>query len=252
MTRLRTLLLATAIAAASVLAVAPASAQDLSITIATEGAYPPFNNKDAAGNLVGFDVDIANALCAEMKATCTIVDQDWDGIIPGLVAKKYDAIIASMSITDERKQTIDFTERYYSNYLRVIAKKGSGIAGTDGLAGKSVGAQRATVAATWAEDNLGRGSDVKLYDTQTAAYADLVAGRLDAIVTDVYPGYDWLQENSEYEFVGDRIEIDDQIAIAVRKGEDALREKFNAAIRAIRENGVYAQINAKYFPFDIY
>jgi lysine-arginine-ornithine-binding protein len=230
----------------------PASAEGMSIKIATEGAYAPFNNKDAAGNLVGFDVDIAKALCAEMKATCEIVAQDWDGIIPGLVAKKYDAIIASMSITDERKKTVDFTDRYYSNHLRVMAKKGSGISKNSDLAGKTVGAQRATVAATWAEDNMGRNATVKLYDTQTAAYADLEAGRLDAIISDVYPAFDWLTQNTNYEFVGEKIDINDLIGIAVRKGEDDLKAKFNAALKAIRENGTYAAVNKKYFPFDIY
>jgi lysine-arginine-ornithine-binding protein len=230
----------------------PASAEGMSIKIATEGAYPPFNNKDAAGNLVGFDVDIAKALCAEMKATCEIVAQDWDGIIPGLVAKKYDAIIASMSITDERKKTVDFTDRYYSNHLRVMAKKGSGISKNSDLAGKTVGAQRATVAATWAEDNMGRNATVKLYDTQTAAYADLEAGRLAAIISDVYPAFDWLTQNTNYEFVGEKIDINDLIGIAVRKGEDDLKAKFNAALKAIRENGTYAAVNKKYFPFDIY
>ena len=229
-----------------------AQAQDLSIKIATEGAYPPFNETDASGKLIGFDVDIANALCKEMKATCEIVGQDWDGIIPGLVAKKYDAIIASMSITDERKQTVDFTDRYYSNYLHLVAKKGSDISGVDSLSGKTVGAQRATVAAQWAEDNLGRDATVKLYDTQTAAYSDLEAGRLDALASDVYPAFDWLKDKSDYEFVGDRIDINDVIGIAVRKGEDDLRKKFNAALKAIRENGTYAKINEKYFPFDIY
>ncbi|MGF1619245.1 MAG: ABC transporter substrate-binding protein [Rhodomicrobiaceae bacterium] len=228
-----------------------ASAQD-AIKIATEGAYPPFNAKDASGELIGFDVEIAKALCEEMKAECEIVAQDWDGIIPGLVAKKYDAIVASMSITDERKEMVDFTDRYYSNYLRLVAKKGSGISGADDLKGKTVGAQRATVSATWAEDNLGRGSTVKLYDTQTAAYSDLEAGRLDALVSDVYPAHDWLKDKADYEFVGDRIDIDDVIGIAVRKGEDDLRDKFNAALKALRDNGKYAEINEKYFPFDIY
>jgi polar amino acid transport system substrate-binding protein len=228
-----------------------ASAQD-TIKIATEGAYPPFNAKDASGELIGFDVEIAKALCEEMKAECEIVAQDWDGIIPGLAAKKYDAIVASMSITDERKAMVDFTDRYYSNYLRMVAKKGSGISSPDDLQGKTVGAQRATVSATWAEDNLGRGSTVKLYDTQTAAYSDLEAGRLDALVSDVYPAHDWLKDKADYEFVGERIDINDVIGIAVRKGEDDLREKFNAALKALRENGKYAEINAKYFPFDIY
>ena len=245
------LLLSGLVAAGAMFASIGAKAQD-SIKIATEGAYPPFNAKDASGALIGFDVEIAKALCAEMKAECEIVAQDWDGIIPGLVAKKYDAIVASMSITDERKEKVDFTGRYYSNYLRIVAKKGGGISGADDLKGKTVGAQRATVAAQWAEDNLGRGSTVKLYDTQTAAYSDLEAGRLDALVSDVYPAYDWLKDKSDYEFVGENIDIDDKIGIAVRKGEDELREKFNSALKTIRENGKYAEINEKYFPFDIY
>ncbi len=247
---IRTLLLACLVTASGMFV--PTAKAEESIKIATEGAYPPFNAKDASGALIGFDVEIANALCEQIKAKCEIIAQDWDGIIPGLVAKKYDAIVASMSITDERKEKVDFTDRYYSNYLRLVAKKGSGISGPDDLKGKTVGAQRATVAAQWAEDKLGSNASVKLYDTQTAAYSDLEAGRLDALASDIYPAYDWLQSQSDYEFVGDKIDINDTIGIAVRKGEDGLREKLNAAFKAIRENGKYAEINAKYFPFDIY
>ncbi len=243
--------LAGAMAAALAFAMTGAKAQD-TIRIATEGAYPPFNMKNADGELIGFDVDIAKALCAEMETDCEIVAQDWDGIIPGLVADKYDAIVASMSITPERDEKVDFTDRYYSNYLRIVAPKDSGIGGQDDLAGKTVGAQRATIAANWVEDNLGRTATVKLYDTQTAAYSDLEVGRLDALVSDVYPAYDWMKDKEDFEFVGERIDIDDQIAIAVREGDDALREKFNAALEAIRESGKYAEINEKYFPFDIY
>jgi polar amino acid transport system substrate-binding protein len=245
-------LLIASLLAVGVLAAGQAQAQERTLKIATEGAYPPFNAKDASGELTGFDVDIAKALCAEMKAKCEIVAQDWDGIIPGLEAKKYDAIAASMSITDERKEKVDFTNPYYSNHLRIVTKKGSGITGTDTLEGKTVGAQRATVAATWAEDKLGRRSTVKLYDTQTAAYSDLEAGRLQALVTDVYPAYDWLKDKADYEFVGDKIDIDDKIGIAVRKGDKELQEAMNAALKTIRENGTYAKLNAKYFPFDIY
>lgn len=248
---IRKLMGAVLVAAVAVLVATGAHAQ-MKVRIATEGAYPPFNNKDAAGNLVGFDVEIAKALCKQMNATCEIVAQDWDGIIPGLVANKYDAIVASMSITAERKQTVDFTDRYYSNYLRFVAKKGSGITKAADLAGKSVGAQRSTVAATWSEDNLGRTASVKLYDTQTAAYSDLEAGRLDALVSDVYPAYDWLKDKGDFEFVGERVDIDDLIGIAVRKGDDALRSALNKALSEIRANGAYAEINKTYFPFDIY
>ena len=221
------------------------------LRIATEGAYPPFNGVDANGNLIGFDVDIAMALCEEMEANCELVAQDWDGIIPALVANKYDAIIASMSITDERKQTIDFTNRYYSNYLTVIGPKGQ-VAGPQDMAGKTVGAQRSTLASQWAEDNLMGQASVKLYDTQTAAYADLSAGRLDAMVSDIYPAMDWLKENSSYELAGDKIDINDQIGIGIHQGEGDLKAALNKAIDAIRANGKYAEINAKYFSADIY
>ena len=221
------------------------------LRIATEGAYPPFNSDDANGQLVGFDVDIAKALCAEMKANCEIVAQDWDGIIPALVANKYDAIIASMSITDERKQSIDFTNKYYSNYLAVIAPSG-GVTGPSDLNRKTVGAQRSTLASQWAEDQLMGRASIKLYDTQTAAYADLQAGRLDAMVSDIYPAMDWLTSVSGFQLAGEKIDINDQIGIGIRQSEAGLKAAFNAAIDAIRTNGVYAEINAKYFSADIY
>lgn len=249
---LKKMVLAATLAAATLLSFGAAHADGMKITIATEGAYPPFNAKDAAGNLIGFDVDIAKAICAQMKADCTIVAQDWDGIIPGLVAKKYDAISASMSITGERKKTVNFTNRYYSNHLRIVAKKGSKVVDAASLAGKNVGAQRSTVAAKWVEDKAGRTANAKLYDTQTAAYSDLKAGRLDALVSDVYPAYDWLQKNPGYEFVGSKIDIKDLIGIAIRKDDNKLREAMNKAIDEIRANGKYAEINKKYFPFDIY
>jgi polar amino acid transport system substrate-binding protein len=231
------------------------SAQAEKIRIATEGAYPPFNMKNTKGELVGFDVDIAKALCDQMKADCEIVGQDWDGIIPGLLAKKYDAIIASMSITDERKKKVAFTDPYYSNYLRFIAKKDSGLSiSPEGLKGKRLGAQRATISAQQLEDNYRKTSKVKVYDTQEAAFLDLKAGRLDAVLVDAYPGYDWLTkpENSGYDHVGDTIDINDKIGIAVRKGDKALIDKFNAALKAILANGTYKHINANYFPFSIY
>jgi lysine-arginine-ornithine-binding protein len=252
MRMLKELIFASLIVAGAIASGGHAGAQDKTIKIATEGAYPPFNGKDASGALIGFDVDIARALCEEMKAKCEIVGQDWDGMIPALEAKKYDAIAASMSITDERKQKVAFTEPYYSNYLRIVTKKGSGITGPESLKGKTVGAQRSTVAATYAEDKLGRGSTVKLYDTQTAAYSDLEAGRLDALASDVYPAFDWLKDKPGFEFVGDKIDVNDKIGIAIRKDDKELETALNKALKTIRENGTYAKLNAKYFPFDIY
>jgi polar amino acid transport system substrate-binding protein len=229
-----------------------ASAAD-KIRIGTEGAYPPFNQIDANGNVIGFDVDIAKALCEKMQADCVIVTQDWDGIIPGLLAKKYDAIVASMSITDERKKAVAFTDPYYSNSLRFIAKKGLDI-DPNNLKGKTIGAQRATISGSYLEDNLKDVVDIKLYDTQENAYLDLGADRVDAVLGDMLVNYEWLNsdEGRDFEFKGEAIDIDDKIGIALRKDDTELVKRFNKALAAIRADGTYDKINAKYFPFSIY
>lgn len=232
----------------------PAQAQD-TLRIGTEGAYPPFNQINADGELVGFDIDIAKALCEEMNRDCEFVTQDWDGIIPGLLADKYDAIIASMSITPERDKAVDFTERYYSNKLRFLAKKSSDIEPTEAsLQGKIVGAQRATISSQWLQDNMANVVDIKLYDTQENAFLDLGSDRIDAVLADMLVAYEWLDSDagSAYEFKGKAVYEGDRIAIAVKEGDDKLRKAFNKAIKAIRKDGTYADINAKYFPFDIY
>lgn len=223
------------------------------LRIGTEGAYPPFNQIDPNGKLIGFDIDIAKALCAKMNVECVFVTQDWDGIIPGLLAKKYDAIVASMSITEERKKAVAFTERYYSNSLRYIAKKGSGL-DPKMLKGKSVGAQRATISSSYLEDNLKDTVKIKLYDTQENAYLDLASGRADAVLADMLVNYEWLRSDAGkgFEFIGKSINIDDQIGIAVRKEDKGLVARINKAIKAIRADGSYDKINAKYFPFSIY
>lgn len=244
------LLAATALVGAALLS-APVAARD--IRIATEGAYPPFNSKNAKGELVGFDVDIAKAICAHMKAKCTLVAQDWDGIIPGLLAKKYDLVVASMSITEERKKKVAFSAPYYSNFLQFVAKKGSGFKPTaEGVKGKTLGAQRATVSSQYLEDRYRKVAKIKVYDKQTAAWLDLKAGRVDAILSDLLPSYDWVRQNKGFEMAGGQINNKDKIGIAARKDDGALLEKVNAAIEALRKNGTYARINAKYFPFDIY
>lgn len=227
-----------------------ASAQDV-LRIATEGAYPPFNYITADGELAGFDVDIARALCEEMQRECEIVAQDWDGIIPGLVNDQYDAIVASMSITEERLQAIDFTDPYYSNYISIVGVADAGLKLED-LENRSVGAQRATIGAQWAEDEFGRRGDIRLYDTYPAAFADLGAGRIDAVVADYLPAAEFIESNEGFDYVVDRIGLDDRIGIGIRHGEPELKEAFNAALRAIRENGTYQEINARYFPVDIF
>ncbi len=222
------------------------------VRIGTEGAYPPFNQVDSNGTLVGFDIDIAKALCAEMKVECTFVTNDWDTIITGLQQRKYDAIVASMSITAERQKAVDFTDRYYSNTLSVVSKKSSGL-DISKLSGKTVGAQRATISAQHLEDKVS-GAKVKLYDTQENAWLDLAAGRVDAILADTLPSADWLKSDAGKGFAiaGGAVDIGDQIAIAVRKGDSDLQRKLNLAISKIRRDGTYKKINDKYFTVDIY
>ena len=221
--------------------------------VGIEGAYPPFNNKNASGQVVGFDYDIAMALCAKMKAECEVVTSDWDGIIPALNAKKFDFIVSSLSITDERKQAVDFTDPYYSNKQQFVAKKGVEFkTDIDSLKSKQLGTQRSTQAATWLEDNVG--GDIKLYDTQENAYLDLSSGRVDGLLADKYAIYGWLKDDpagKDYEFKGEPINEDDKVGIALRKGESDLRTKLNLALKEIKEDGTYKKINDKYFPFSI-
>ena len=248
-------------AAALAVAAGPAVAKDWKkVRIGVEGAYPPFGEVKPNGELAGFDIDIARALCDEMGAECTLVQQDWDGIIPSLLARKYDAIVASMSITEERKKKVDFTNKYYQTPAKFARKKGSGIEITkDGLAGKTVGVQRATTHDNFVTSEFGDAVDIKRYATQDEAYLDAVAGRLDLLLADsvaMDDGFLSTENGADWEFVGpsytDPKYFGEGAGIAVRKRDKDLQEKLNKAIAAIRANGVYQKINAKYFEFDVY
>ena len=238
-------------AAAIALTIGAAQAQD-KLRIGTEGAYPPFNNLTSDGQLEGFDVDIARALCEEMEAECEFVTQDWDGIIPALQAGRFDAIVASMSITEERQKQVDFTDRYYANTLNFVAPKDSDFS-PESVGSTVIGVQEGTISAIFADENY-PDADIRGYPTQLEAYADLESGRVDVILGDFAVLYEWVESDAGAccEFKGEAVSRDDEIGIAVRKGEDELRERFNAAIQAIRANGKYQEINDRYFPFDVY
>ena len=251
----------TTLAAAAVLAAAafaPATAGD-KLRIGVEGAYPPFSWKEADGTLMGFDIDIAMALCEKMGRECELVEQDWDGIIPALLAKKYDAIVASMSITEERKKRVDFTQKYYNEPAKFVAPKGSGLEATpEAMAGKSVGVQRGTIHQCYME-KVFPDTELRLYGTQEEVFLDLSAGRIDAQISSsiqAEEGFLNTDAGQGYEFVGgDQFLLEchgEGAGIAVRKGEDDLRESINAAIKAIRDDGTYQEINSKYFKYDIY
>ena len=219
------------------------------LRIGTEGAYAPFNYTNADGTLGGFDVDIANALCADMKMTCEITAQDWDGIIPGLKAGKYDAIVAAMSVTPEREQQVSFTEPYFSNTLVFLAKKNSDFdpSNSSDINAHSIAAQRSTISSQWLENTYPK-ADMKLYDTLSNAFLDLGSARVDAMVSDKLPALEWLgtASGSDYVLKGEEIDINDNFAIAVRPG-DALQAKINQSLANIKANGTYDEINQKYF-----
>ena len=220
------------------------------LRIGTEGAYAPFNYTNADGTLGGFDIEIANAICADMQVTCEIVAQDWDGIIPGLKAGKYDAIVAAMSVTPERAQQVAFTDPYFSNALVFLAKKDSTFdpAKVTDINAHSIAAQRSTISSQWLENTYPK-ADMKLYDTLSNAFLDLGAGRVDAMISDKLPAIEWLSSTSGSNYVlkGVEIDINDNFAIAVRPNDEALQAKINTSLSNIKANGTYDKINQKYF-----
>jgi len=259
--RMLTLTLA---AAALAFATVSASADSMKITIATEGAYAPFNFVADDGSLQGFDVDIAKALCAKIKAECTIIKQDWDGMIPGLLAKKYDAIVASMSITEERKQKIDFTGKYYNTPAVIVARKDSKIKiGADGhidpasMKGMKIGVQRATIHENFARANF-PGAEIVVYDTADNANLDLMSGRLDARMDDILAlqaGILKQEGGADYAIMGKGYVgglLGEGAGIGVRKEDSKLRDALSQAILDLRADGTYKKINDKYFDFDVY
>ncbi|MFK4823906.1 ABC transporter substrate-binding protein [Paenochrobactrum sp. BZR 588] len=240
--------------------VTTASAEEpLKLKIASEGAYPPFNFIKPDGTLSGFDVDIAHALCEEMKAECEFITQEWDGAIPGLQAGKFDAYFASMSITDERKKQVDFSGKYYNTPPGIAVPKDSTITGMtkEDLAGKTIGVQVSTTHANYSEKTF-TDSDIKAYPTAEEYRLDMANGRLDAVNDDSVTLMEWLDtpDGACCKLLGTFppvVEIHGPgVGAAIKKGRPDLQEKLSAAIKAIRANGKYKEINDKYFSFDAY
>jgi arginine/ornithine transport system substrate-binding protein len=229
------------------------------LRLGVEGAYPPFSEIGTDGKLKGFDIDIANAVCAQMAADCSFVQTEFDALIPALRAKKFDAIVASMSITPERRKSVDFSDKYYSSPARFVTRADSPFDITPaGLKGKRIGVQRTTIHDRFATATF-KDSEVVRYAKQDEVFLDLVNGRIDGTVVDSVAadvGFLKTPAGKGYAFRGpvwnDPAFFGEGAGIAVRQGDKALRDKLNAAITAIRANGTYKKINDKYFAFDIY
>ena len=253
------------------------SAQADSIRIGTEGAYPPWNAKDESGKLIGFEVELANWLCIYMKADCTLVEQDWDGMIPGLIMRKYDAIMAGMSITDERMKTINFSQGYADEVASLAVMKGSPLEGMDtpkainlstggadvkkalktltaALAGKTIGVQTATIHQNFLESGDVGSVKVRTYKTQDEVNLDLAAGRIDAALAAAVAFTDYAEKSGKPvvltgpTFSGGA--FGNGVGVGIRKDDTDLLKKFNKAINQARKTGKLSELAIKWFGFD--
>ena len=248
-----------------------------SIKIGTEGAYPPWNSKDASGKLIGFEVELANELCEIMKHNCTIVEQDWDGMIPALTSKKFDAIMAGMSITAERMKTINFSQGYADEVASLAVMKGSSIAnmntpaginlsigGSDvdkalktissSLSGKTVCTQIGTIHQNFLESGDVGKINLKTYKTQDEVNLDLTNGRCDVALAAASSFDDYAKKSGEAvvltgpTFSGGA--FGNGVGVGIRKGDSKLLNDFNAAIDKARDEGIISKLAIKWFGFD--
>jgi polar amino acid transport system substrate-binding protein len=236
-----------------------AIAAPVKIGVASE-PYPPFTSPDASGNWVGWEIDFMVAICAQAKLECVVTPTAWDGIIPALTAGQIDVIMSSMSITEERAKTIDFSDRYYNTPATVVAPIGSGTtADPAGLTGKIVGVQVSTTHEAYTQKYFAPvASEIKTYQTQDEANQDLAAGRIDAIMADSLAMEAFLASDMGKaccENVGNVADDPSILGLGVgfglRKG-DPLMAALNDAIKAIRADGTYDAITANYFSSSIY
>lgn len=237
-----------------------ALAEPVKVGIAAE-PYPPFASPDAAGNWVGWEVDLIGAVCAAAEMECVITPVAWDGIIPSLTSGQIDAIMASMSITDERMQTIDFSDKYYNTPTVIVGAKGVAMTpDAAGLAGKIIGVQVSTIHQDYAQTYFGdSAAEIKLYQTQDEANQDLVAGRIDATQADSIALDAFLATEAgaaccdvKGAVADDPAILGKGVGVGLRKGEDELKAKFNAGIAKVIADGTYEKISAPYFASSIY
>lgn len=231
------------------------------IKIGTDPTYAPFESKDASGQLVGFDIDLAKDLCKRIQANCTFVESDFDALIPSLKAKKIDAIISSLSITEKRQQEIAFTDKLYAANARLIAKKGSPIVPTlDALKGKRVGVLQASTQEAYANQYWQpKGVDVVAYQNQDLIYADLTSGRIDAAFQDEVAGSEGFLKQAagkDYAFAGTAVKDDKLFGVGtgmgLRKDETDLKVALDKAFADMRKDGTYDKLAKKYFDFNVY
>jgi polar amino acid transport system substrate-binding protein len=223
-------------------------------------AYPPFFAKDASGKWQGWEIDLMDAVCAEMKEKCSIVELSWDGLIPALQTKKFDVIWSSMSNTEERQKIIDFTDKYYNTPSKLIGAKGEKAGATaEDVKGKTIGIQVATIQSEYYKKYFAGVADEKTYQTLDEAFQDLAAGRIDYVFGDSLVLDAFVKSDAGKDCCADMGDVADDKEIlglgvsgGLRKEDTELKAKLNAAIAAVRASGKYDEITRKYFSFNIY
>lgn len=244
------------VAALLLLSVTSTMAEQRTLKIGTDGLYPPFSVVDNSGKITGLDIEIGNAICAKLDANCEWTAQDFEGLIPAIQNGRYDMILASHSITDERKKAVDMI-KYYNNSASFLIPKdadGSDLSPAK-FAGKAIGAQTGTVHASYLEKKF-PDSTLRFYPSQIEAYADLSAGRIDAVMGDTPTLYTWLQDEgkdcckiSETKITDPA--VGDGAGIVIKKGNEPLLSEVQKAVDLMWSNGEFDALWAKYFPFRI-
>lgn len=225
------------------------------ISFATEATYPPFEYIDAKGNMQGYDIDLAKALCQEMHVQCTFSNQPFDSLIPSLKLGKFNALIGALGITDARKQQVDFTDPYLAATASFVAPVASQLSlSPESLKGKTIGVQGGTTYEQYLASDYKDIVKIKTYTSLQDALLDLDSGRINAVLGDTPSITDWLQKHNndkKYALVGSAINNPKMFgvgyAIAVQKGNQELLDAFNTALQKIKDNGTYQKLNATYF-----
>ena len=236
------------LAAVAALALGGSAMAQESIRIATEGAYAPWNFLDDSGKPAGYEIELGNAICEKAGLTCEWIINDWDSIIPNLLAGNYDLIMAGMSITEERLQTIDFTQNYFPpDPSKFVATTGTEI-DFAALSGKRIGVQGGTIQAAYAAEHFAADNTVVTFATADQAMADLAAGNLDTILADgAYLEPVVTASGGAIEFVGDEILIGEGVGGGLRKDDPELKAKLDETLTALKADGTVDALIAKWF-----
>lgn len=222
-----------------------------------EAEYPPFESRNAAGELEGFDVDLGNAICKAAAMKCSWVETSFDALIPGLVAKKFDAINSAMNITEQRRKSIDFTQPIYRIPSQLVGKAGTAVEATpEGLKGKTIGVLQGSIQETYAKEHWEKqGVTVVSYKDQNMAWGDLLNGRIDASLVMSAAGQAGFLSKPQgkgFGFIGKPVSDDtilgSGIGFGLRKGDEATKKQLDAAIDKVRADGTIAKLADKYFP----